>query len=242
MKTEYMGGVQNRAVARPVMRAAPEADKPHGQNMGPMGPMGLMSPMGCGLGAGKTKNGKWCPKSVRVCPKWFCRSRPSRTAIPQNSQSSQDSQIMKNVEWSRCLPRMREKETLSKMWGAGVQNVERPCPECPTGPTCLTCPTSPSLPRMREEETLSKMWLSPIGPIRPISPIKALYKTGVQNVYKTENRCAEGASIVSEMFCNTGVQNVRAVRQCPFRPSWTRLPDYAIRVFLRGLSLRLSVE
>ena len=191
---------------------------------------------------------------------------------------------MKNVEWSRCLPRMREKETLSKMWGAGVQNVERPCPECPTGPTCLTCPTSPSLPRMREsetlskmwgagvqnverpcpecptgptcltcptspslprmreEETLSKMWLSPIGPIRPISPIKALYKTGVQNVYKTEKRCAEGASIVSEMFCNTGVQNVRAVRQCPFRPSWTRLPDYAIRVFLRGLSLRLSVE
>ncbi len=38
---------------------------------------------------------------------------------------------------------------------------------------------------------------------------------GVQNVYKTENRCTEEDSIVSEMFRNTDVQNVRTDEKNP---------------------------
>ena len=83
---------------------------------------------------------------------------------------------------------------------------------------------------------VSKMWLSPIGligPIGPIGPIKVLWSrclprlrdaervskmcgAGVQNVYKTENRCTEEDSIVSEMFRNTGVRNLR--QGCPKWP------------------------
>ena len=46
-------GVQNRAVARPVMLVAPKGASRMGENMGPMG---LMGPMGCGC-AGRQRMG-----------------------------------------------------------------------------------------------------------------------------------------------------------------------------------------
>ncbi len=94
------------------------------------------------------------------------------------------------------------------------------------------------LPRMREAQTVSKTRRDPVQNVRVVRQVRLVHldryglvsricSGGVQNGYKTENRCAEAASKFSEMFCIADVQNPRVLHKA-HRPHETHWPHKGI--------------